>query len=470
MAKLITKIKYLKPGDRKSVGGYAKYIATREGVDRIDDSQKHAPATKAQEVFINKLLGDFPEIERMIEYEDYCARPTMGNASELISRSVEEHAEDIMDTKTYADYIATRPRAQRFGSHGLFTDEGKQVQLSKVSEELNLHGGNVWTIIISLRREDAERLGYNTGERWRDMLRAQTQEFSDQFHIPMENLRWFGAFHNEAHHPHVHLMIYSTDEKQGFLSEYGVNKLRASLGKEIFSQDLLCEFEKQTEYRNELKRYSREAVAKMVEQINNSSFSNPTLDSKLIELANRLSKTGGKKQYGYLKADVKKIVDDIVSLLAADDRISELYDLWYEQREDIIRTYTEEMPERIPLEKNDVFKSIKNDIIKEAMNIITDRETTEQVGADLFFYGGTQDDKRKTTSSSPRAAEKEQAPHSAQDRWSAVAGTTRLMHHLARMIQNRIEDERRSHVSGELDRKLRRQIAEKKQAQGLKTQ
>ena len=216
MARLVTKFKFLKSGDRKGAGGYAKYIATREGVERIDDSQRLAPATKQQETLIEKILKDFPDSATLMEYADYQSEPNMGNASEFIFRAIEDNADDLLSSKTYADYIATRPRAQRFGSHGLFTDDGVRVQLEKVSEELNLHEGNVWTAIISLRREDAERLGFNSGERWRDMLRAHTHELSDAFHIPMTDLKWFAAFHNEGHHPHVHLMIYSANPKEGY--------------------------------------------------------------------------------------------------------------------------------------------------------------------------------------------------------------------------------------------------------------
>ena len=152
-------------------------------------------------------------------------KPTRENASEFISRAIENYADEIMTSKTYADYIATRPRAERIGSHGLFTEEGVQVNLAKVSRELNLHDGNVWTAIISLRREDAERLGYNTGERWRQMLRAQSQELSDQLHIPMQDLKWFAAFHNEGHHPHVHLML-KEHNVDVYFEEQGIHSLQ----------------------------------------------------------------------------------------------------------------------------------------------------------------------------------------------------------------------------------------------------
>ena len=326
-----------------------------------------------QQQFIQKILKDFPDSKDSLEYEDYLKNPTIGNASEFITRTMEDNAYEVMQTKTYADYIATRPRAQRFGTHGLFTDDGVQIKLNEVSENLNQYGGNVWTIIISLRREDAERLSFNTGERWRDMLRSQTSLISENFHIPMQNLRWYAAFHNESHHPHVHLMVYSTEEKQVYLSKQGVMKLRSSFAKDIFAQDLLCVYEKQTEYRDELKVNSREVIADIISKINSGVYDNPKLEEMLLNLADRLSKTSGKKVYGYLKSDVKAIIDSIVDEIASDERISALYDLWYEQRENVIRTYTDELPERIPLSQNKEFKSIKNAVIQEAMNIVTDR-------------------------------------------------------------------------------------------------
>lgn len=373
MAKLITKFKYLKPNARTSVGGYAKYIATREGVDKIDKSFKLAPSSLRQQQLIEKILTDFPDSKEMLEYEDYLKEPTVGNASEFITRALEDNSYEVMQTKTYANYIATRPRAQRFGSHGLFTDDGVQIKLNEVSDELNNYGGNVWTVIISLRREDAERLGYNVGERWRDMLRTQTAALAENFKIPMEHLKWYAAFHNESHHPHVHLMVYADDGIKPYLSQKGVMNLRSSFAKDIFAQELLCVYEKQTEHRDALRLHSREMIAEIVSRINSGTYDNPKLEEMLLQLADRLSKTSGKKQYGYLKDNVKAIVNRIVDDLAADERIASLYDLWYEQKEEILCTYTQELPPRIPLVDNPEFKTVKNAVIQEAINILADR-------------------------------------------------------------------------------------------------
>ncbi|WP_407723814.1 MobP3 family relaxase [Ruminococcus sp. JL13D9] len=433
MAKLVTKFKYLKPGKKKK-GGYARYIATREGVEKIDDSQKNEPATEKQQQFITKITVDYPEVKELLEYEDYTLKPTVENASELISRAMEQVADDILDSKTYADYIATRPRAQRFGAHGLFSDDGKPVNLRKVSHELNLHEGNVWTAIISLRREDAERLGYDSGERWRDMLRAHTQEFSEQFHIPMENLRWFAAFHNESYHPHVHMIIYSTDTSAGYLSKNNVNNLRSSLGKEIFAQDLVCKYKEQTAHRDSLRTESKELVANIIAQINQGNYDNPVLETKLLELSKKLSETGGKKVYGYLNADTKALVDEIVDELAGDERLSQLYELWYQDKVFIRSTYTDEPAERVPLSQNNEFKPIRNAVIREALNIFEDRFTVEDenevVASETESIHIPLDDSDEEEPSQPRFSEFERLKRKAK------AGNMYSQYALAKLLLN----------------------------------
>lgn len=369
MARLITKFKYLKPEDRKNVGGYAEYIATREGVEKIDESKRNAPATNKQKQLIKKILSDFPDSRSSLEYEDYLKEKTVGAASEFITRALEENADEMMHTKTYADYIATRPRAERIGSHGLFTDDGVAVDLQKVSDELNAHTGNVWTAIVSLRREDAERLGFDNGSRWRDMLRSQTQTLSENMKIPMSNLRWFAAFHNEGHHPHIHLIAYSINPNEGYLSEKGVMALRSSFAKDIFAQDLLCEYKKQTEHRDALKVQSHEVLAELIAKINGGTYDNPQVEDLLQALAKRLAVTNGKKQYGYLRKDIKGIIDNIVDELSKDERIADLYNLWYKSKESALKVYAEESPERVPLSQNKVFKFVKNLVINEAMKL-----------------------------------------------------------------------------------------------------
>lgn len=377
MARLVTKFKYLRPSARHNVGGYARYIATREGVEKIDDTYKLGAFSGKQKQLIAKILKDFPDAKDMHEYEDYLKTPNVGNASEFISRALEDNASAVMDGKTYADYIALRPRAERFGKHGLFTDEGVEVQLNQVSEELNAHAGNVWITILSLRREDAERLGYDRGARWRDMLRSQAQTLAENLKIPMKQFRWYAAFHNESHHPHVHIIAYSASGNEGYLTKAGVENLRSAFGRTIFAQDLLCVYEKQTEYRNELREKSRNLLLELIARIRSEGYNNEAVEEKLLLLARRLSRTKGKKQYGYLKSDVKALVCSIVDEIAKDGRIEKLYALWYEQREEVIKTYTQALPERIPLSKNDEFKPIRNAVVRTALEILKSQQTEE---------------------------------------------------------------------------------------------
>lgn len=469
MAKLVTKFKYLKPNQKVSAGGYAKYIATREGVEKIDGSQKFAPATAKQNL-IEKILKDFPDSKDMFEYADYLEKQNQGSASDFISRVMEDYAYEISGRKVYANYIATRPRAERFGSHGLFTDDGVQVQLSKVTEELDKHKGNIWTAIISIRREDAERLGFNTGARWRDMLRTQTVALAKNLKIPMENLRWYAAFHNESHHPHVHLIAYSTVENEGYLTQKGVENLRSSFAKDIFQQDLLCIYEKQTEHRDKLRAEARDIVEDLVSKINSEIYISASIQHKLLELADRLSKTKGKKVYGYLKPNVKAIVDSIVDELASDGRIKKLYDLWYEQKENTIRTYTDEMPERIPLVDNKEFKSIKNAIIKEALKLnLTEDEVEKRENTDEESVSNSFEYEENTSAESvfdsdrgvlyPRYSIK-------TSRNSVAVSSLYLLRYLCNMIQSRLRFEEKQKAQ-RTDKKLQQKINDKKHDQGL---
>ena len=471
MAKLVTKFKYRKPTRKVSTGGYAKYIATREGVEKIDSSQKFAPATAKQKNLIEKILKDFPDSKDMFEYADYIEKQNAGFASDFISRVMEDYAYEISGRKAYADYIATRPRVERFGSHGLFTDDGVQVQLSKVTEELDRHKGNIWTAIISIRREDAERLGFNTGTRWRDMLRTQTEALAKNLKIPMENLRWYAAFHNESHHPHVHLIAYSTVENEGYLTQKGVENLRSSFAKDIFQQDLLCIYERQSEHRDKLRAEARDIVEDLVSKINSEIYISASIQHKLLELADRLSQTKGKKVYGYLKPDVKALVDSIVDELANDCRIKKLYDLWYEQKENTIRTYTDEIPDRIPLAQNKEFKSTKNAVIKEALKLnLTEDEVEKNENTDEESVSNPFEYEENTSAESVFDSGKGVLyPHYSikTNRNSVAVSSLYLLRYLCNMIQSRIRFEEKQKAQ-RTDKKLQQKINDKKHDQGLK--
>ena len=363
MARLILKSPYLKPGGKKSPGGYLKYIATREGVEMAEDTSRHLPATAEQQRQITKLLKQYRDCEDSHEYQDYLANPTRGNADAFISGIMELHG-DAPQRDVYLRYIDERP-----GSNGLFTDEGVPIVLSQVQTEMNEHPGNIWTHIISLRREDAERLGYNTTDAWMHLLRSHRNMIAQQMKIAPENFRWYAAFHNAGHHPHVHMMAYSIKPTEPYLTEKGISTIKSNLAQEIFRQDLLQIYQKQSDLRDELRQESRDRITEIVDAINHGSFDNPQMQMMLMQLADKLAKAKGKKQYGYLNAGTKKLVDAIVAELAEDSRIQELYSLWYEQKEDVLRTYTNKMPDRIPLEQEKEFRTIRNAVVQAALQL-----------------------------------------------------------------------------------------------------
>ena len=382
MPRLILKSPYLKPGRKKSPGGYLKYIATREGVELAEDTSRHLPATAEQKQQIDKLLKKHPDSKDSHEYQDYIENPTRGNADMFIGSVLELHS-DAPRRDIYLKYISERPGVEKSGSNGLFTDEGVPIVLSQVQKEMNNHPGNIWTHIISLRREDAERLGYNTPDAWMHLLRSQRNLIAQQMKIAPENFRWYAAFHNSGHHPHVHMMAYSIDPKEAYLTEKGIENIKSGLAKEIFRQDLLQIYQKQTDFRDKLRQENKEQMDRIVAEINAGNFSDPMLEQMLLQLSQKLFQTKGRKQYGYLKPEVKKLVDEIVAHLSGEEHIRELYGHWYDLKEDILRTYTDTFPERIPLEQNKEFKAIRNAVIQQALQIQLPPEDTHRFDPSL---------------------------------------------------------------------------------------
>lgn len=462
---------YIKPNSKTHIGNYISYIATRDGVEMADSTQKFMEATSVQKKIINKLLIDYPDSKDLYEYQDYLDKPNRGNADELILRIAEAHAELFGDREKYISYIAQRPRVEKISSHGLFTDGGVPIVLSDVQKEVAESKSNVWTHIISLKREDAERLGYNNAKAWMNLIRSQRNMIAENMKISPENFRWYAAFHNEGHHPHIHMIAYSTKPNEAYLTEKGIENIKSNLAKVIFRQDLISIYQKQTEHRDRLRAEARDIVEDLVSKINSEIYISASIQHKLLELADRLSKTKGKKVYGYLKPDVKAIVDSIVDELANDNRIKKLYDLWYEQKENTIRTYTDEMPERIPLAQNKEFKSIKNAIIKEAMKLnITEDEIEESENTDEEPVSNLLENEENTSAKSvfdsdkgvlyPRYSIK-------TNRNSVAVSSLYLLRYLCNMIQNQLRFEEKQRVQ-RTDKKLQQKIQDKKQAQGLK--
>lgn len=401
MPRLIFKCPYIKGGTSAACShleNYVQYMATRSGVDRIDPGRNGWPATINQKEMIEQILRDFPLSRGMFEYEDYRATPTRSNASEFITRALEDNYDRIAKMDNYLNYIATRPRAQRIGSHGLFTGAEDSLVLAQIAEVVAMHPGNVWLPIISLRREDAARLGYDKADEWKALLSKYAMDMAEAMKIPWEDFRWYAAFHDEAHHPHVHMVCFSADPSKGFLTKQGIAQIKSGLAKEIFRQDLTELYQKQTQRRNELNTDAQAALRGVIEEMQSGNIQNAHIEERLQYLADRLRFLSGKKQYGYLKAPLKAVVDEIVDELAKDPRVASAYNLWYELREDVLRTYKDDLPERLPLSEQKEFKRLKNLVIEEAVKLgqrqqvfhpddIQDDDPAEQAEAASSFAG-----------------------------------------------------------------------------------
>lgn len=376
MARIILKSRYLRAGSKQHSEHLISYIAKREGVQKIDDTWKHQPATKEQKKLITDLLRDFPEVKDSFEYADYLAKPNKGTASELISRTIDDNVDLIGKRENYVSYIAKRPRAERHGAHGLFTDADVPINLSQVAAEVANHDGNVWTHIISLRREDAARLGYDNAYAWRNLLRSQAETIAENMKIPLTDLKWYAAYHNESYHPHVHMVVYSTG-KEPYLTKQGIRNLKAAFAKQIFRHDLLQVYVEQTNQRNELTGRSRDILSNIITRINSGSYDDPVVTELLLKLSRQMQNHKGKKVYGYLLQAGRNLVNAVVDELAKNPEIAALYDLWYAQRDTIIGTYQDTPELRILLSQNKEFKAIKNAVIQESLNILYDRITFE---------------------------------------------------------------------------------------------
>ena len=398
MPKLIVTSRYLKSGTQKSKNkrrNYTKYIATRETVEVREQNKfaENKEVTENQKQLLNDLLLDFPEAKRYLEYEDYTANPTVENASELISTIIERNADVIGNRQNFVGYMAMRPGVQKRGSHGLFNEKDEPIILDRVANEIANHKGNVWSHVISLRREDAIRLGYDNSEAWRQLVMRHISDIAKNQKISLCNLKWYAAFHDTTHHPHIHLLVYSENTKEGFLTNEGINKIRSAFANDIFHDDLQSIYQEQTLSRDELKAVSKTEFESVVRKIQQSDFENPQLENLIRKLYSQLQNVKGKKVYGYLPQEVKETVNSIFSELANDDNIRQLYEKWCSLESLKYKTYTQKEKELPPLVDNKVFQPVRNMIIRTVLDMnypvidveIEEPEPTEQFANDDFY-------------------------------------------------------------------------------------
>lgn len=387
MSQLIVTSRYLKNGNQKNKTkrrNYTKYIATRETVEIRSQKfvDRNANATKNQEQLINDLINDFPESKRYLEYDDYEREPTIENAGELISTIVERNADVVGNRQNFVGYMAMRPGVEKRGSHGLFNEKDEPIILNQAANEIAEHKGNVWSHVVSLRREDAVRLGYDNSDAWRELVKRHISDIAKAQNIPLCNLKWYAAYHDTTHHPHIHLLVYSTNPKQGFLTKAGIDKIRSAFANDIFHDDLQSIYQEQTASRDELKAVSKNEFESIVNIIASNDHTDPQLEELIRKLYIQLQNVKGKKVYGYLPKEIKETVNKIFSELAKDENIRQLYDKWCSLERLKYKTYTLKETELPELSANKVFQPLRNMIIRTVLNMKPFDANTEIEGSE----------------------------------------------------------------------------------------
>lgn len=431
MPKIICTSRYTKNPKTSKAGGYLRYIGTREGVEKLTNGYDHKHATKRQNNLICELLKAYPPLWNYPEFEKYMSEESKGAATELINAVIKRNAEQIKDVKKLVSYMAERPGVEKIGKHGLFSQSDDKIDLDKVCTEVENHNGIIWTHIISLTREDAERLGYNKAVAWRELVRRNAMQIAEAHKIPISEMKWYAAFHNTGHHPHIHLMIYSKNPKHGYLTKKGINSLHSIFANDIFRNEMYHLFTLQTQMRNEVKREAQQRIDELVKRTSENTPCGENFYLLIEQLDMHLQKHKGKKLYGYLNKETKNIVNDIVKALAQDERIAELYKEWNDINRKKLSVYHDKPDPDIPLEDNKEFKSIKNAIIK----AVAELDNTDQ-----------------TQTANPRGTE-------------MVTSWVKL---LGNMINTSYQN-KRAKLNNQIDSKLKSKIEQKKKALGIKT-
>ena len=437
-----------------------RYIATREGVEVLNGK---GPATEKQKEMVTKLLKDFPDMRDSFEYEDYKQAPTLHTASALISAALDTHMQNLQSENGYLRYIATRPGAEKHGAHGLFGREDN-ANLTAAMHDLTAHDGNVWTIIYSLHREDAERLGYNNAAAWRKLLVSQQNKFAEAFHIPASALHWYAAYHDADTHPHIHMMIWT--DQATVLKRDVVVKLRSVMTNSIFQAELENLYIRKDAAYKDVSEAAREVMRELVDRMESVSAQPASIQQKLLELALELRTVSGKKQYGYLKKSLKDKVDEIVDELEKLPEVAAYYAVWNDLRDTLEGYYKNRPRQHNPLSQQKEFRAIKNAIVQEAERL---RQQMEQ--------GPSQDEEpsvEKTssdTSTNPTLASEHTSSvafHSVQlPSEYLLNSTARLFHQMGQIFRDNAVPP--SNPMGiRIDSKRRKKLMQKRLAMGHK--
>ena len=457
MARLIQKTGFI---SRKSAGGYMKYIATREGVEVLTGK---GPATEKQKEMVAKLLKDFPDVRDSFEYEDYKQAPTLHTASALISAALDSHMQNLQSENGYLKYIATRPGAEKHGAHGLFGRE-ENTDLTAAMHDLTAHDGNVWTIIYSLHREDAERLGYNNAAAWRKLLVSQQNKFAEAFHIPASALHWYAAYHDADTHPHIHMMIWTDQET--VLKRDAVVKLRSVMTNSIFQAELENLYIRKDIAYKDVTEAARTVMHDLANRMEFISEPPASIQEKLLELALELRTVGGKKQYGYLKKPLKDKADEIVDELEKLPEVAAYYSVWNGLRDTLEGYYKNRPRQHNPLSQQKEFRAIKNAIIQEAERLRQQMEQESSQGEEP----PAEEASRDASTNSTLANENTSSATSHSARLSSeylLNSTIRLFHQMGQIFRDNAAPP--SNPMGiRIDSKRRKKLMQKRLAMGHK--
>ena len=459
-------------GKKGGAGGLLKYMGTREGVEKLPLSQANSPATKRQQSLVETVIKRIPASVQYPEYRAFLKAGTKGAANEFLN-SVLNQAEEAEKISKLVSYMAERPGVVKLGKHGLFSQTDDPIDLDKAAEEVGNHEGYIWTHIVSLHREDAERLGYNNAEAWKSLVRRNVTTIAEAHRVPLSDLQWYAAFHDTGHHPHIHLMVYSNGQ-EGYLSKQSIDTLRSSFGNDIFQQEQYHLFQLQTGLREDIKEKSEQKIRDLINQAEAESVPNEQLQFLFVKLRKQLDQHKGKKVYGYLPKQIKATVNEIVAHLATEPAIDELYKEWNKVNREKLSLYYENIDPTVPLVDNKEFRSIKNMIIKAVMELPPDVEIAhsevskednddETISPLPRFYVEELILRIPTAPDIPPVVIHRKEPISL-DAKTAAKG---IIGALARLIGDKYMAHRQS-LKGQIDHRLKQQINEKKLAMGLK--
>lgn len=499
MARIVLISPYLKGGQNAAkLAQRTRYVATRPGVELLADERSTLPATKKQQEFIARLLKSFPSCWELIEYEEYLDHPTQGSASAFIEQVQEDYMEALDQKENFIDYISHRPGVQKDGEHGLWDANGKVKNLAQAVREVAEHTGNVWTPVIALRREDAERLGYDSAKNWQALVKASANDIAAAYKIQSDNLRWYAAFHRKPKQVHIHMIVFSTDPREGYLTKDGIRQVKSAFARRIYYADRMHIYQQKDTARQELQTQTRKAMLECIAQLEHGTSDNPRLEQLTEELAERLLTVKGRKVYGYLPPRVKAIVDTIVEGLAKDERVSAAYETWQALYEQVCLDYDQRPPKRLPLSQQKEFRTVRNMVIQETLQWMAERQRY----ADARRTPSTQEGpiiKKEAAEAAPEdsssadaAASKgttppavEDAPafsqwsdHPEQQKGSAPAGAeyraptvnetvVRILHHMSRIFEDNSKIDQ-IHRGLQIDRKRRQELQRKRLAMGHK--